>query len=82
MQNNSSNRLSALFNMISSSDRNEKRQIADSLRSKLGSQENRELDGIVNNPEKIREILNSPAAAEIMKKINQNKNGNSDGKLK
>ena len=78
MDNNQFNDLSAIFDKLRNKDNSSQKQTADNLMSGLNQQQTQELKEIMSDKEKIDSILNSPAAKEIMKKIN----GNNDGQHK
>lgn len=62
----------SLLSMLSGSGENERKQAANSLMSKLNSDDSSRLEQIVSDKEKLNAILNSPAATEIIKKLNGN----------
>lgn len=75
MKNNQSLDFSKLSEIISSGDGNARKQAAEKMMSGLNSSENRELNEIMNDKEKINLILNSPAVKQIMDKLKKGKNG-------
>lgn len=59
----------------SPSNKEDARKKADTLISGLKTDEKQELQSILNDREKINEVLSSPAAKKIMEKLNGKKDG-------
>lgn len=56
-------------------DKNDAKRKADKLINNLSKEEKTELQGILDDRNRINEILSSPAARKIMEKLNGEKNG-------
>lgn len=75
MKNNQQNDFSKLFELLSGSDQQAKKEAANSMISNLNQEDNNKLTEILNDRSKIDSILNSPAAKQILNKIKSNDNG-------
>ena len=69
------NDLSKLISLFSQNNINSNRQNAEKIVNGLDSEKRSELNSILNNRDKVNEILNSPAAKKIIDKLNGNGNG-------
>ena len=72
------NELARLMSLLTNTGAPEKKRAADKLIAGLGSDESTELDKILNDREKIEEILRSEAAKNIINKLG----GSTDGQHK
>ena len=66
------NELLKLFSIFSSKNASENKSNADKIISGLDSSKKAELNSILNDRQKINEILSSPAAKKIIDKLNGN----------
>jgi len=64
-----------LLKLINSFSGNYNKQSTDKLINSLDESKKKELNSILSDKQKINEILNSPAAMNIIKKLNGNNNG-------
>lgn len=75
MKNNSNGNINDFLQAISSSDKQEKENIARRMMSNLSNDDNRRLTDILSDKSKIAQIINSDAAKELIDKLNKRKNG-------
>ena len=75
MKNNSNGNINDFLHAISSSDKQEKENIARRMMSNLSNDDNRKLTDILSDKNKIAQIINSDAAKELIDKLNKRKNG-------
>lgn len=75
MKNNSNGNINDFLQAISSSDKQEKENIARRMMSNLSNDDNRRLTDILSDKNKIAQIINSDAAKELIDKLNKRKNG-------
>ncbi len=75
MKNNSNGNINDFLQAISSSDKQEKENIAKRMMSNLSNDDNRKLNDILSDKNKIAQIINSDAAKELIDKLNKRKNG-------
>ena len=75
MKNNQQGDFFRLFDLLGSADKNAKQQAANQMMSGLNSDESKQLGDILSDKSKIDAILSSPAAKQILNKINGNANG-------
>ncbi|MDD6276565.1 MAG: hypothetical protein PUB20_07070 [Clostridia bacterium] len=74
---NSFSDFSSMLDKIGKSDESGKKQAAQDMINSLNSEQTKELNEIMQDSDKLRAILNSPAAKKIFEKINGNGNGKS-----
>lgn len=72
MENNQLNSLASILNMMKSPNEAARKQAAGSIMSKMSKDDSEAFREIASDKDKISEILNSPAARQLMEKLNRN----------
>lgn len=75
MENKQNNNFKNILNAFSSSDKEERKNIARQLMQKLNNEESNTLNEIMSDKSKLQQIINSDAAHDLIERINKNKNG-------
>lgn len=75
MENKQNNNFKNFLNAFSSSDKEERKNIARQLMQKLNNEESNTLNEIMSDKSKLQQIINSDAAHDLIERINKNKNG-------
>lgn len=75
MENKQNNYFKNILNAFSSSDKEERKNIARQLMQKLNNEESNTLNEIMSDKSKLQQIINSDAAHDLIERINKNKNG-------
>lgn len=75
MKNNQNNSLNDLIKSISSADKAGKENIAKQLFSKLNQEEANTLNEVMNNNNKLQQIMSSDAFRLLSEKLNKHNNG-------
>lgn len=75
MENKQNNNFKNILNAFSSSDKEERKNIARQLMQKLNNEESNTLNEIMSDKSKLQQIINSDAAHDLIERFNKNKNG-------
>ena len=75
MENKQNNNFKNILNAFSSSDKEERKNIARQLMQKLNNEESNTLNEIMSDISKLQQIIDSDAAHDLIERINENKNG-------
>lgn len=70
MKNNQQQDFFSVLSELKSSDDNQKKKTAEKLMSSMNEKDGKEFQSIINDKNKINEILNSPAVQQIIQKLN------------
>jgi hypothetical protein len=75
MENKQNNNFKNILNAFSSSDKEERKNIARQLMQNLNNEESNTLNEILSDKSKLQQIISSDAAHDLIERINKNKNG-------
>jgi hypothetical protein len=75
MENKKFNGFAEILSQLQNSDKSEQKETANNILSHLDSQDAKQINDFMKDKEKVDALLNSPAAQQIINKLNGKNNG-------
>ena len=75
MENKKFNGFAEILSQLQNSDKSEQKKTANNILSHLDSQDAKQINDFMKDKEKVDALLNSPAAQQIINKLNGKNNG-------